>query len=229
MNVLRTRTGKALGIAIMVVGLAALPRTSTQAEQGDPSQPVVTARAAIVTSMGTIEIELYGEDAPRTVKNFTELAKKGFYDGLLIHRIVPGFIIQTGDPQTRDSSLRAYWGRGGESVYGGEFEDELNRQAPSYKRGYVAGTLAMANRGPNTNTSQFFIMLADNTQQPGDTAKKPRKPLPPNYTIFGRVTKGMDIVQKIAQVELSKNYPEMPASPITLMEVQEIEVTPANH
>jgi cyclophilin family peptidyl-prolyl cis-trans isomerase len=144
-----------------------------------------------------------------------------------VHRVIPGFIIQTGDPQTRDTALRASWGRDGESIYNGEFEDELNPQTPSFKRGYVKGTLAMANRGPNTNTSQFFIMLADDVPQPGDTVKRRRKPLRPVYTIFGRVTRGMDIVEKIGAAELSKQYPEMPASPIALLQITTVEVKPA--
>jgi cyclophilin family peptidyl-prolyl cis-trans isomerase len=206
---------------------AGAPPADTPAAADDPGQPVVTHRAVITTTLGQIEVELYGLDAPKTVKNFVELAQRGFYNGLLVHRVIPGFIIQTGDPQTRDTALRASWGRDGESIYNGEFEDELNPQTPSFKRGYVKGTLAMANRGPNTNTSQFFIMLADDVPQPGDTVKRRRKPLRPVYTIFGRVTRGMDIVEKIGAAELSKQYPEMPASPIALLQITTVEVKPA--
>ncbi|OGH27359.1 MAG: hypothetical protein A3C27_00135 [Candidatus Levybacteria bacterium RIFCSPHIGHO2_02_FULL_39_36] len=134
-------------------------------------------KAAIKTEKGDIEIKLYPEDAPKTVMNFATLAKRGYYNNLTFHRMEPGFVIQGGDPNGN--------GTGGKSIYGFTFEDELNPETESYKEGYVEGVVAMANRGPNTNGSQFFIMLADN-------------PLPHNYTIFGKVTNGMEIVKQIA-------------------------------
>ena len=132
----------------------------------------------IHTDKGDIEIEFYPKDAPKTVANFSTLAKKGYYNGLTFHRVEPGFVIQGGDPNGN--------GSGGYSIYGPTFEDELNPDTDSYKTGYKEGVVAMANRGPNTNGSQFFIMLADNDS------------LPKNYTIFGKVTKGLDVVHKIA-------------------------------
>jgi len=145
--------------------------------------------AVMATSMGTIEIELYRNDAPRTVDNFVKLAEQKYFDGIKFHRIAKGFVIQGGDPTGT--------GGGGKSIYGKEFEDELNPAAPSFKTGYVRGTVAMANRGPNTNTSQFFIMLQD----------APR--LPKAYTIFGRVVSGLDVVDRIGAVEIT---PEMGAT-----------------
>ncbi len=136
----------------------------------------------IVTTLGTIEAELYEKDAPNTAANFAGLANEGYYNGIIFHRVVPGFVIQGGDSTGT--------GRGGKSIYGGEFADELKPETNSYKEGYKKGVLAMANRGPNTNTSQFFILLAD---QAG---------MPKNYTIFGKVIKGMDVVEKIGKVEL---------------------------
>ena len=138
--------------------------------------------AVIVTTLGTIEAELYEKDAPKTVANFEGLAKQGYYDGIIFHRVVPGFVIQGGDSTGT--------GAGGRSIYGKEFADELNPETKSYQEGYKKGVLAMANRGPNTNTSQFFILLADQAW------------MPKNYTIFGKVVKGMDIVEKIGKVEL---------------------------
>lgn len=138
--------------------------------------------AVIVTTLGTIEAELYEKDAPKTVANFEGLAKQGYYDGIIFHRVVPGFVIQGGDSTGT--------GAGGKSIYGKEFADELNPETKSYRDGYKKGVLAMANRGPNTNTSQFFILLADQAW------------MPKNYTIFGKVIKGIDIVEKIGQVEL---------------------------
>ena len=109
------------------------------------------------------------------MKNFVTLAQKGFYDGLIFHRVINGFMIQGGDPTGT--------GRGGP---GYTFADELNPATVSYKIGYARGTVAMANSGPNTNGSQFFIMQADN-------------PLPNNYSIFGHVVSGMDVVDAIAK------------------------------
>jgi cyclophilin family peptidyl-prolyl cis-trans isomerase len=150
--------------------------------------------AVLTTSFGTIEIELYRADAPKTVDNFVRLAKKKYFDGMRFHRVAKGFVIQTGDPLSRDVKQKGRWGTGGESIYGKEFADELNPKTPSYKAGYRRGVVAMANRGPNTNTSQFFIMLVD---YPG---------MPKNYTIFGKVIKGMDVVDKIGSVELDQAF-----------------------
>ncbi len=139
---------------------------------------IITAdMITIHTAKGDIEFQTYPKDAPKTVANFSTLAKKGYYNGLTFHRVEPGFVIQGGDPNGN--------GSGGYSIYGPTFEDELNPDTESYKEGYKEGVVAMANRGPNTNGSQFFIMLADNDS------------LPKNYTIFGKVTKGMDVVKQI--------------------------------
>ncbi len=146
--------------------------------------------AVMETSMGTFEFELYRADAPRTVENFVKLAGQKFFDGTRFHRVSHGFVIQGGDEKSKDTSKMQQWGTGGKSIYGKEFEDELNTSTPSYKEGYKKGVVAMANRGPNTNTSQFFVMLND---APG---------MPKNYTIFGRVVKGLDVVDKIGKVEI---------------------------
>lgn len=145
--------------------------------------------AVLQTSMGTFKIELYRNDAPKTVENFVKLAEKKYFDGMRIHRVVKGFVIQTGDPNSKDPAKAALWGMGGESIYGKEFEDELDPRTPSAKEGYKRGVVAMANRGPNTNTSQFFVCLGDVN-------------LPLQYSIFGKVVKGSDVVEKIGQVEI---------------------------
>jgi len=133
--------------------------------------------AEIQTNKGTIKFELLEQDAPKTTENFRLLAEKGFYNGVIFHRVINGFMIQGGDPTGT--------GRGGQSAWGGRFEDEIKPTTEVYRRGYKAGTVAMANAGPNTNGSQFFIMHADYA-------------LPPNYTIFGRLTAGQDVVNAIA-------------------------------
>lgn len=169
-------------------------------------EPKVTHLVTMNTNHGAVTLSLYGEDAPKTVANFVGLAEQNFYDGILFHRVVPGFVIQAGDPKTKDESLKGQWGTGGESIYGGDFVDELNPNAKSYQIGYAKGVLAMANRGPNTNTSQFFICLED-------------LGLPKNYTMYGKVTDGMDIVAKIAAVPLNGSTPVNPVI-ITSMKVQ---------
>jgi len=146
--------------------------------------------AIIETSLGKFEVELYTADAPKTVTNFVRLAEQKFFDGQRFHRVSKNFVIQAGDDKSKDPKKKSEWGTGGKSIWGREFEDELNPSTPSYQAGYMKGVLAMANRGPNTNTSQFFVMLRDNTS------------LPKAYTIFGKVTKGMDVVEKIGQVEI---------------------------
>jgi cyclophilin family peptidyl-prolyl cis-trans isomerase len=144
----------------------------------------------VETSLGTFEIEFYPADAPKTVENFVKLAERKFFDGLRVHRIVPGFVIQSGDDKSKDLKNVDEWGTGGKSIYGGPFADELNPNTPSYKAGYLKGVVAMANAGPNTNTSQFFVMLADS----------PR--MPKNYTIFGKVVKGIETIDKMGKAEI---------------------------
>lgn len=129
------------------------------------------------TSMGRLTIELYWKHAPRTCANFYQLAKQGFYNGILFHRVVNGFMIQGGDPTGS--------GSGGASIYGGAFEDELHPEL----RFVGAGILAMANTGPNTNRSQFFITLA------------PTPFLDGKHTIFGRISEGMYAVREIGSAD----------------------------
>ncbi|BFZ64213.1 Peptidyl-prolyl cis-trans isomerase-like 1 [Saitoella coloradoensis] len=128
------------------------------------------------TSMGPVTVELYWDHAPRTCKNFAELAKRGYYNGVIFHRIIPDFMIQGGDPTGT--------GRGGSSIYGEKFADEIH---PGLKH-TGAGILSMANAGPNTNGSQFFITLA------------PTPWLDGKHTIFGRVNEGMRTVQRLGLV-----------------------------
>ena len=128
--------------------------------------------ATLHTNHGAIVLELYPEDAPKTVENFVTLASDGFYDGVIFHRVIPDFMIQGGDPTGT--------GRGGP---GYQFEDEFNDHK------VVRGALAMANGGPNTNGSQFFIVTADAASW-----------LDGKHTVFGKVTDGMDVVDAISQV-----------------------------
>lgn len=152
--------------------------------------PKVTHYALIKTSMGNIKIQLFGIDAPKTVENFVKLSRSGYYNGVLFHRVAKNFLIQTGDGNTKLKSKRNEWGLGGKSSFGKEFNDEINPQSPTFRMGYQKGVVAMANRGPNTNTSQFFICLDEAIN------------LSPRWTIFGKVIDGMDVVQNISQVDI---------------------------
>ncbi len=129
--------------------------------------------ATMQTNKGTIEIELFDDDAPKTVENFSKLARDGFYDGVIFHRVIPDFMIQGGDPTGTGSGGPGY-----------QFEDEFNDNK------IVRGALAMANAGPNTNGSQFFVVTADACPW-----------LDGKHTVFGRVTSGMDVVDTIEQVD----------------------------
>src|SRR5829696_9053798 len=153
--------------------------------------------ARIETNVGTIRFELLEEDAPKTAENFRLLAEKGFYDGVIFHRVIKGFMIQGGDPTGT--------GRGGASAWGGRFDDEINRASELYRGSYTKGTVAMANAGPNTNGSQFFIMHSDYG-------------LPPNYTIFGKLTSGEEVVDTIANAP--KNSNDRPHEPVKINSVQ---------
>lgn len=146
----------------------------------------------IKTSKGDINIELDANVAPKTVTNFMALVASGYYNNLTFHRVIPDFMIQGGDPTGT--------GRGGQSIFGETFEDEINPNSATYKAGYKAGTLAMANRGADTNGSQFFIMDRD-------------YPLSPDYTIFGRVTSGQGVVNAIARVP--RDDADMPLEKVT--------------
>jgi len=159
---------------------------------------VTTANQFVILDIkdfGQIKVQLYDKDAPKTVENFLRLTNAGYYDCLTFHRVAKGFVIQGGDPTGT--------GSGGDSAFGGPFSDELNANTPSYKTGYVKGVLAMANSGPNTNTSQFFIMLGDNTT------------LPHNYTIFGKVAAGQDVVDKIGQVDITPGLGPTDGAPVS--------------
>nr|QMV80844.1 peptidylprolyl cis-trans isomerase 37 [Clitoria ternatea] len=129
------------------------------------------------TSMGAFTVELYYKHAPRTCRNFIELSRRGYYDNVKFHRIIKDFIVQGGDPTGT--------GRGGESIYGAKFEDEIKREL----KHTGAGILSMANAGANTNGSQFFITLA------------PCPSLDGKHTIFGRVCSGMEIIKRLGSVQ----------------------------
>jgi cyclophilin family peptidyl-prolyl cis-trans isomerase len=142
--------------------------------------------ATIHTTQGAVAVELFDEDAPKTVENFTKLAGDGFYDGITFHRVIPDFMIQGGCPRGDGTGGPGY-----------EFEDEQNEHR------VVRGALAMANRGPNTNGSQFFIVTTDAAPW-----------LDGKHTVFGRVSEGMDVVDAISETPRDAN--DRPREPIII-------------
>ena len=153
-------------------------------------------KARMETDKGTMVIELFADKTPKTVNNFVFLSREGYYDGVIFHRVIPNFMIQGGDPLGE--------GYGGESAWGGRFDDEINRDSDLYSGVYEKGTVAMANSGPNTNGSQFFIMHID-------------YPLPPSYSKFGRLLEGHDVVDAIASVDRNSN--DKPLEPVVMERV----------
>ena len=142
------------------------------------------------TNHGTIELELYRNDAPKTVENFAKLAREGFYDGVTFHRVIPDFMIQGGDPTGTGSGGPGY-----------TFEDEINDHKVE------RGALAMANAGPNTNGSQFFIVTTKSAPW-----------LDGKHTVFGQVTQGMDVVDEISEV--SRDARDKPDEPVIIEQVE---------
>lgn len=176
-------------------------------------------QVTLETSMGTILLQLFPEQAPKTVENFVTHAKAGYYDGLTFHRVIPNFMIQGGDPTGT--------GMGGESIWGKPFKDEFSPELYNLR-----GAVSMANAGPNTNGSQFFIVQdKDMTAQmqsqmqdagfPEEIVQAYQKGGTPwldfRHTVFGQVVKGMDVVDAIAQVETDAS--DQPATPVTMDKV----------
>jgi len=183
---------KKLLFAAAIIGLMLSSNIISQKKETQVMSDSTTV-AIIKTNMGTIEIELYAKETPKTVENFVGLANKNYYDGVIFHRVIDGFMIQGGDPTGT--------GRGGESFWGKKFNDEIVKELVFDGE----GLLAMANAGPNTNGSQFFITLAATKWLNG------------NHTIFGKVISGMDIVKAIGKVE--KGSQDRPVKDVVMEKV----------
>ncbi len=193
-------------IAAAVAGGVYLIVSGDKKEVEQPTNKVMEEKisittATIETTLGTLKIEFYPGDAPKTVANFIKLAGENYYDGLTFHRVIDGFMIQGGDPNCTPARSTGPCGTGGP---GYRFEDELNPNSSSGKAGYKKGVVAMANAGPNTNGSQFFVMVAD-------------VPLPYNYTIFGKVISGQEVADAISQVPTGAN--DRPLQPVAIKKI----------
>ncbi|MEY4938482.1 MAG: hypothetical protein RIQ93_217 [Verrucomicrobiota bacterium] len=200
----------ALGaVGLLTLGLLLAPGCK-RPPGGNPKVPAGAKssggkHAVLETDKGTIEVELLAADSPRAVENFRLLAEHGYYNGLTFHRIVKGFMIQGGDPMGD--------GRGGESAWGGKFPDEIKADSELYKGGYRRGLLAMANAGPDTNGSQFFIMHQD-------------YPLPPAYVIFAKVVRGLDIVDALAGMPTTLGMDGGMSKPVTPPVLRKVTIRP---
>jgi peptidyl-prolyl cis-trans isomerase B (cyclophilin B) len=171
-------------------GQYAEPRSSLDEGRGRPATVRLMTQATLHTNHGSIGLELFDVDAPKTVDNFVKLSKDGFYDGITFHRVIPDFMIQGGCPRGDGTGGPGY-----------EFEDEPN------DHGIVRGALAMANRGPDTNGSQFFIVTTEAAPW-----------LDGKHTVFGRVTDGMEVVDEISDVP--RDSADRPSEPVTIDRVE---------
>ena len=197
--------------ALLITALAA--GCSSTPEPAKPGAPAArnpnqkNPTAVIETDLGTIKIELLEDEAPKTAENFRQLAERGFYNGVIFHRIVNGFMIQGGDPTGT--------GTGGQTADGGRLPNEINVNSPLYQGGYKRGEVAMANKGrPETATSQFFVMHGD----------RPLSQLPANYTVFGRVVEGMNVFDKIATAPTTMSSSGENSRPVTPVKMNKVSI-----
>ena len=178
-------------LSVMLAACAADSGNDAAPQDFDAAAPPAEGAEVLVmeTSMGKIELLLFPQVAPKAAENFRTHAENGYYDNVIFHRVIPGFMAQGGDPNGT--------GTGGQSIWGKPFEDEFDPRASNLR-----GTLSMANAGPKTNGSQFFINVADNTFLDG------------KHSVFGRVTAGMDVVD--AMVGVATGPGDRPITPIVI-------------
>ncbi len=201
----RRRIGRgnqtSLGVIVMLFSILMGACSEKQSEPAkSPRQNQPNRTAVIETDAGNIKFELLENETPKTAENFRLLAERGYYNGTIFHRVISGFMIQGGDPNGD--------GTGGQTATGQPLPNEINRSSPTYQGGYRRGLVAMANKGiPETGSSQFFIMHQT-------------YPLQPNYTIFGRVIEGMDVVDKIAAApNTGPSNQNRPVTPVKMNKV----------
>jgi cyclophilin family peptidyl-prolyl cis-trans isomerase len=196
--------GAVLAVALFAFLMSACSQKQEEATGSKPAATHPNRTAVLETDLGTIKFELFEDEVPKTAENFRLLAERGYYNGTIFHRVIPGFMIQGGDPNGD--------GTGGQTATGALLPNEINRTSPLYQGGYRRGLVAMANKGrPETGSSQFFIMHQT-------------YPLPPQYTIFGRVTEGMDVVDKIASAPTTMGADGAKSRPLTPVKVNKVYV-----
>lgn len=185
-----------LALVVWYFGFYRANVASQPAGQNENQQKTMSI-VTLKTNLGDIKAELFNNDAPKTVENFIKLSGEGFYNGTRFHRVIKGFMIQGGDPNSKDDN----WSNDGMGDPGYKFEDEFNQHK------LVRGVLAMANSGPNTNGSQFFIVTANETPW-----------LDGKHTAFGKVIEGMDVVDKIEAIKTYEN--DNPRGGVTINSVE---------
>lgn len=167
------------------------------------------SQAELETNYGNFSIKFFNDKMPITVANFLNLADSGYFDGTKFHRVIKGFMIQGGDPLTKDDDKKDYWGTGGPGYV---IEDE---HVADPELSNLSGTISMANAGPNSGGSQFFINVADNTFLDFD-----KEPLNSKHPVFGKVISGMDVVEKISRVKtLSPGYLDRPVEDVIIKKI----------
>jgi peptidylprolyl isomerase len=179
------------------------PLAPKELDVTQPEKNTMNPTAVLKTNKGTIEIELYKDVMPITAGNFEKLVTEGFYNGVKFHRVIDGFMIQGGDPLTKDDTAAARWGTGGP---GYAIADE---HIAGEKLSNTRGSISMANSGPNSGGSQFFINLVDNTPLDFD-----KQPLSSKHPVFGRVVKGIDVVDAIGKVPVGPR--DVPVEPVII-------------
>ena len=190
-----TNTNPSPSSSDLVSTLTPTPQSSAETPMPSPSSTnKKTMQATLNTNKGNITIEFYEKETPKTVANFIKLTKEGFYNGVKFHRVIKDFMIQSGDPLTKDDARSSDWGSGGP---GYSFADEIGVTNKNN-----IGTIAMANSGPNTNGSQFFINVANNNF------------LDTKHTVFGKVVSGMDVVNAIQNTPTDAN--DRPTDPVVI-------------
>jgi cyclophilin family peptidyl-prolyl cis-trans isomerase len=196
--------------AALVTGCGDKQEGNTESKPAASKPPVSNQpnrTAVIETDLGAIKFELLEDEAPKTTENFRLLAERGYYNGTIFHRVISGFMIQGGDPKGD--------GTGGQTATGAMLPNEINRNSPLYQGGYRRGLVAMANKGrPETGSSQFFIMHGDRSLSQ----------LPANYTVFGRVSDGMKVVDQIATAPTGMNPNGEKSRPLTPVKVNKVYV-----
>lgn len=191
---------------LMILSLGAI---TLRADDKKPADEV----AVIKTTAGDMVLGFWPDVAPGTVENFKKLAKQGFYDGTAFHRIIKGFMIQGGDPKTKDASLEAEWGTGGP---GYTIKDEFNEKK------HELGVISMANTGrPDSSGSQFFLCL-------GSADSRQLQSLNGHYTAFGKLIKGEDVLLKIGDSEVVQGGDPMPSKPVKLVKIISVKIVPAD-